>query len=66
LRVSACQIFVRWGVNPTYSHDWNASGVSEVKRSILIDPILAIKMITNSHLRDITKRWTAPPPALTL
>ena len=20
-----------WGVNPTYSHDWNASGVSEVK-----------------------------------
>ena len=23
-----------WGVNPTYSHDWNASGVSEVKLQI--------------------------------
>lgn len=23
-----------WGVNPTYSHDWNASGVSEVKIQI--------------------------------
>jgi predicted nucleotidyltransferase component of viral defense system len=23
-----------WGVNPTYSHDWNASGVSEVKVQI--------------------------------
>jgi predicted nucleotidyltransferase component of viral defense system len=23
-----------WGVNPTYAHDWNASGVSEVKLQI--------------------------------
>jgi len=23
-----------WGVNPTYSHDWNASGVSEIKLQI--------------------------------
>ncbi len=23
-----------WGVNPTYSHDWNASGLSEVKLQI--------------------------------
>jgi predicted nucleotidyltransferase component of viral defense system len=23
-----------WGVNPTYSHDWNASGVSEVRLQI--------------------------------
>jgi predicted nucleotidyltransferase component of viral defense system len=23
-----------WGVNPTYSHDWNASGMSEVKLQI--------------------------------
>src|SRR6202050_41876 len=23
-----------WGVNPTYSHDWNTSGVSEVKLQI--------------------------------
>ena len=23
-----------WGVNPTYSHDWNASGVSEVKLQV--------------------------------
>jgi predicted nucleotidyltransferase component of viral defense system len=23
-----------WGVNPTYSHDWNASGVSQVKLQI--------------------------------
>jgi hypothetical protein len=23
-----------WGVNPTYSHDWNATGVSEVKLQI--------------------------------
>src|SRR3984893_10842978 len=23
-----------WGVNPTYSHDWNASGVSEVRLQV--------------------------------
>jgi hypothetical protein len=23
-----------WGVNPTYTHDWNASGVSEIKLQI--------------------------------
>jgi len=23
-----------WGVNPTYSHDWNASGVSEIKLQV--------------------------------
>ncbi len=23
-----------WGVNPTYSHDWNATGVSEIKLQI--------------------------------
>ena len=23
-----------WGANPTYSHEWNASGVSEVKLQI--------------------------------
>jgi predicted nucleotidyltransferase component of viral defense system len=25
---------VSWGVNPTYSHEWNASGVSEIKLQI--------------------------------
>jgi predicted nucleotidyltransferase component of viral defense system len=24
-----------WGVNPTYSHDWNASGVSEIKLQVI-------------------------------
>ena len=23
-----------WGVNPTYTHDWNKSGVSEVRLQI--------------------------------
>ena len=45
-----------WGVNPTYSHDWNKSGVSEVRLQVSRRETPILTMCISAHRRFCARR----------